>query len=172
MQRPYRKQRPAGMTLPEAFRYYMPDDPPDEGCWEWAGGTRDWCGYGILSHSESPTGKVRAHRLSYEIFIGPIPEGNVIRHTCDNPPCVNPNHLVPGTQAQNVRDSVERRRWGHRGEKIQGSRHYSTRLTESDVLEIRRLCAEGVMQTELARKYGVCDGTINMIAARKTWKHI
>lgn len=74
------------------------------GCVEWTG-RRDPDGYGFLTWKNKPT---RAHRLSYETSVGPIPDGLLLRHTCDNPPCVAPNHLTPGTVSDNVWDMIRR----------------------------------------------------------------
>lgn len=77
------------------------------GCWEWTR-YRNKKGYGSVwrdGHFE------RVPRVSYEIFVGPIPEGLLILHRCDNPPCFNPDHLFPGTQAINIQDSVKKGRW-------------------------------------------------------------
>jgi hypothetical protein len=79
----------------------------DTGCWEYAGKRNDR-GYGIARER-------RAHRISYEHHHGPVPAGLFVRHSCDNPPCVNPEHLQVGTHADNMRDMVQRRRhWRHR----------------------------------------------------------
>lgn len=75
-------------------------------CWEW-GGSRDGHGYGTVSVVDR---NPFVHRFSYETFVGPIPDGHVICHRCDNPPCMNPAHLFIGTQADNVADMVNKGR--------------------------------------------------------------
>ena len=88
-------------------------DVTDSGCWEWRG-TRAVAGYGRISASMWGLRDRSTHRLSYELFYGPIPDGLLIRHKCDNPPCVNPDHLEPGTQQDNMDDMVARgRHWLH-----------------------------------------------------------
>lgn len=77
-------------------------DVTDSGCWEWRGSRND-LGYGFLSGS-------RVHRLMWEVHNGPITEGLVVRHRCDNPPCLRPDHLDVGTQKQNMQDMTERGR--------------------------------------------------------------
>jgi hypothetical protein len=80
------------------------------GCWEWIG-SRDKDGYGRIRGSSH--GKVwvkRAHRCSYEEHVGPIPEGLDVCHHCDNPPCINPDHLYAGTKSENMQDMVQRGR--------------------------------------------------------------
>lgn len=83
-----------------------------EGCWEWDGFRNDH-GYGIVAYKYR---SLRAHRVMYESINGPLPDGQVIRHSCDNPPCVNPGHLLPGTKADNSRDMVDRDRTGNQYE--------------------------------------------------------
>lgn len=69
-------------------------------CWPWTGATRRY-GYGNL---RMPDGNVSAHRVAYADFYGEVPEGRILLHTCDTPPCCNPFHLVPGTQRDNLHD--------------------------------------------------------------------
>ena len=82
----------------------MPE--PNSGCWLWMG-SQAAHGYGMLSVNGKPC---RAHRVSWEMYNGPIPDGLHILHKCDNPPCVNPSHLYAGTHKDNMRDRSERRR--------------------------------------------------------------
>jgi Fe-S-cluster-containing dehydrogenase component len=80
-------------------------------CWEWVRG-KNGVGYGIIYHNKKT---ILAHRISYEIHIGKIPEGRIICHHCDNPGCVNPAHLYAGTYQDNVNDMMKRRR--HKSQK-------------------------------------------------------
>ncbi len=83
------------------------------GCWEWNGSRND-NGYGLFSASRLGYENTRAHRVVYECLVEPVPDHLVLRHKCDNPPCVNPGHLIPGTSLDNSRDMVERERhWRH-----------------------------------------------------------
>lgn len=79
------------------------------GCWEW-GGKRNDSGYGIVNALRHGLQGARAHRVMYELHVGPVPEGEEIRHKCDNPPCVNPDHLEPGTHLMNMDDMTTRGR--------------------------------------------------------------
>jgi hypothetical protein len=88
----------------------------DGGCWEWTGRLFDNTGYGQYSINSRP---VSAHRHSYQVYKGDIPNGLLVRHTCDNRKCVNPDHLIVGTQQDNMNDMVERNR------QSQGNTHYA-----------------------------------------------
>jgi hypothetical protein len=86
----------------------------ETGCWLWTGVTM-WQGYPVLAIGSRKLGtrkQVRAHRLSYEIYNGPIPSGMYVCHKCDVPICINPNHLFLGTAADNIRDMMAKGRWG------------------------------------------------------------
>ncbi len=121
----------------------------------------------IFSGDKETRTKIFAHRLSYIIHKGEIPDGLYVRHTCDNPPCVNPHHLVLGTHLDNIRDMIERGR-GVRGESVG-----SAMLTEEQVHAIRvRHAAGGITLAQLAAIYGVGAITIHCIVQRKTWRHI
>src|SRR5262245_27382487 len=84
---------------------------PFHACWEWVG-CRDHSGYGKLSINRIPQ---YAHRVSYQLFVGPIPDGMQIMHKCDNPGCSRPSHLCAGTLSDNVLDSARKGR--HKGSK-------------------------------------------------------
>ncbi len=131
-------------------------------CWVWTGSTS--ChGYGSISVRGRHTG---AHRFAYETFIGEIPEGLYVCHTCDNRACVNPAHLFLGTHEDNRNDMVAK------GRHARGGRHHWAKLTEADVLDIRRRCAAGVSQKELCAEYGVADSLVSRIVNRLIWTHI
>jgi len=92
--------------LPAIDRFAPKTRRSDNGCIEWTG-ARLPTGYGLFSLD----GRMqRAHRVSYELSFGPIPDGLHILHSCDNPPCVNPAHLRPGTRTENMQDKAERGR--------------------------------------------------------------
>ena len=151
---------PEGSSQEEAFAWYRPGDPPvgpDE-CWDWQGSV-DAYGYGQLR------GK-KAHRLSYEIHAGAIPEGLGIRHTCDRPICVAPQHLIPGTQRQNTDDALDRDRIRR------GERHGQAKLTEDQVVEMRKRHAAGESARSLSQVFGVGAKTAWQVVNRTTWKHV
>ena len=130
------------------------------GCWEWSG-TRNNYGYGIiLEKGEKP---IRAHRFSYELFVGKIPDGMVIMHTCDNPPCVNPEHLKLGTKLDNNRDAHKK------GRRPNGEKSHFAKLTESQVISILN---DTRKQFEIAKDYNVGQDHISRIKSGKQWKHL
>lgn len=102
--------RPPKLTLNEKMDQ-IGWDVTEAGCWEWRGRKLP-SGYGTIANP-GESSWLYLHRLMYERYVGPIPEGLLIRHKCDNPPCSNPDHLETGTHADNMRDMVERGR--HRG---------------------------------------------------------
>jgi hypothetical protein len=127
-----------------------------EDCWLWEAGTHKF-GYGEF---RSRGVLYRAHRFSYELAFGPIGPGVEVLHTCDNPRCVNPDHLYIGSQADNGRDTAVRDRVGTR------------KLTPSDVHEIRHLIDRGDSLASIARTYGVSGTCIGWIKTGKNWKYL
>lgn len=155
------------MELLEKFNSRLPVHLPDNKCWEWEG-CLDAYGYGVLSHK----GKVlKAHRLAYEVhYAEPLSEMHCL-HKCDNRKCVNPNHLFAGTNADNVRDKVEKGRC-YTG-KQKGEKNGHSKLTDSQVVEIRNLHRTGGYTTyRLAKMYGVHRSTISYIINNKTYTHL
>lgn len=129
------------------------------GCIEWRGGFfAD--GYGQVHWNHK---KHRVHRLSYELFVGAIPEGHVVRHQCDNPKCMNPEHLIVGTVAENNNDCRQR------GRNARGEGHPQSKLTNQQVLEIFNSTDSNI---QLAKKYGVTEMTTGRIKCGKLWVHI
>lgn len=131
-------------------------DPATQ-CWIWQGALRP-NGYGQINSR-------RAHRVSYETFNGPIPAGHVVMHKCDNPPCVNPEHLVTGTQADNMRDMRVKGRDNY----LLGQEHSRAKLTEADVRAIR---SDKRTRQVIADEYGVTRKAIEKIIYRERWTHI
>ena len=106
-----RKDRPLRVRLEEIGWTVT-----DNGCWEWRGG-RSETGYGIFTAERLGYDRVTAHRAMYESIHGELDDTLVVRHKCDNRPCVNPDHLESGTHADNMGDMAERKRSGHLWEK-------------------------------------------------------
>lgn len=138
-----------------------------DGCWEWTG-FRDPNGYGRLSVADEKGRRpVLAHRLSWELAFGSIPDGAGVLHRCDNPPCVRPDHLFLGDQKANMIDCSQKKRTTF------GERSTSARLDANQVREIRERYAEGTdTYQSLAATYGVGAATIADVVARRTWRHI
>lgn len=130
-----------------------------DGCHIWVGAKLPR-GYGVY-RPYGRRGKRRyAHRHAWEIANGPIPEGMAICHRCDNPSCVNPDHLFMGTQADNMRDMAAKRR------STFGEANSQAKLKYSQVLEIR---ASRVSRREVAALYGISTGHVGLIRSGKRW---
>lgn len=140
-------------------RFWAKVDRRDaSGCWEWQAARRN--GYGSFSLGGRAGTMVSAHRFSWELSNGQIPTGKVVRHKCDNPPCVNPSHLVIGSHGENMRDMAER------------ERSSKTVLTADEVRNIRALGAAGTSQSAIAGSFGVTKGTVGHILRGDTWRHV
>ena len=142
--------------------------PSHDGCWEWVGGTSS-AGYGLIKVN----GKTRyTHRLMHMIHNQfPTQEKPNVCHTCDNPQCCNPDHLWSGDDADNIQDASQKGRLATELPELQGEKHHQSKLTESDVVEIReRYAAETISQSELADEYGVTQGQVGGIVRGEKWK--
>ena len=149
-----------GLSDAERFnRRYKVD--PATGCWIWSASTNS--GYGQIRIRGQ---LVLAHRVSWLLHVGD-PAGLVVCHRCDNPLCVNPEHLFLGTQADNLADMILKGRDRKIG--LKGEDHNFAKLVAADIVQIR---ASDQTDTALARTFNVSRATVHDIRRRKTWKHI
>lgn len=133
---------------------------PVSGCHEYQG-TRCRQGYGYISDELGKTR--RAHRQIFKHFNGEIPDGLVVRHTCDNPKCCNPDHLILGTHKDNAMDSKLR------GRNARGSKNWYSKLTERDVYSIKKMLKVGGKPSDIAKIFNTSKGNINKIRSGKAW---
>jgi hypothetical protein len=140
--------------------------PPEDGCWTWNGATLG-DGYGVIGHGKSKV--VRAHRLSWEMAKGTIHDGMFVCHHCDNPPCVNPDHLFLGTALDNTRDMDNKGRRINRP--VRGERQGLAKLTSNSVIRIR-IVAGSLSAEKIAKAIGVSKKCVLNVIHNKTWTHI
>ncbi len=182
---------PPKYTKSPAERFW-PRVQKTETCWLWTG-NRPNNRYGRFN--VSPVQSTGAHRFAYELTYGPIADGMLVCHKCDNPACVRPDHLFLGTPAENSADMVSKGRQARgdthmsrtrpetlkRGaqngmrmhpELVQGERNPRAILTNSQVLEIRRMYNEGQTMASISRHFGVGHHVVRHIVHRLTWKHL
>lgn len=139
----------------------------ESGCHEWQG-CRQRKGYGRFGITPGQT--VQAHRFAYELAYGSFPEDLCVLHRCDNPACCNPEHLFLGTRIDNNVDMRAKGR-GSTPPLLRGTRNPRAKLTEADVLEIRRRHATREFKTvDLAAGFGVSTHAIEAITSRRNWK--
>lgn len=132
-----------------------------DGCWMWV---KKYTG----NRPRLPvSGKIHtASRVAYMAFKGDIPDGKVVMHTCDNPECTNPEHLVLGTQADNMADMKNKKRAN------KGKDRPKSKLTEADVVLVCEEIANGKSQRQMARELGVSPSVINGVVNGKAWTHV
>lgn len=145
-----------------------------DGCWIWKGAKLGF-GYGMMRFNGRNTG---AHRASWLLHFGEIPEAMFVCHRCDNPGCVRPDHLFLGTHQDNVADAVSKGRQA-RGVSfanrpvLRGEACGASKLTEAQVIAIRAKWEAGnVTKMDLVREFGVTHPTIRRIISRKIWRHV
>lgn len=157
--------------LMDRFQSKIKKDPC--GCWIWTGfiGTT---GYGEMFVDGK---KVRAHRIAYELFNGPIvnlvhtdARGTCVMHSCDTCACVNPEHLTLGTHQDNMRDKKQKGRVV--SHPLLGARHQNSKLKADDIYLIRSLNYVGAGLQQIAEVFGVSRGTVHKVLNGVTWSHI
>ena len=141
----------------------------EDECWECVAMSLNQNGYGQLYANGN---QILAHRFSYQLFHNRLIGDNMfICHKCDNPRCVNPHHLFEGTPQENTADRDKKGR--AKGGGVKGEKHYSCKLTEKQVKEIREKYSQGgTTQQKLAKEYGVAHSLISYIINRRRWTHI
>lgn len=153
------------LPLQERFdQKWIPE--PNSGCWLWTA-AHNGSGYGLISNGPPRTSVWYAHRASWLLHKGEDPGGLWVLHRCDNPYCVNPDHLFLGDPSDNTQDCIKKGR-----SKIYtwyGSRSGMSKLTESAVNIIRK---SNKTNSSLAREYGVSTVTVTLAKNVKTWRHI
>ncbi len=176
------------LTEKEIARFWSKVDKcgPDE-CWLWTGTLYDKDPKDRYPHfhvwRDGRIINLRGARVLWLIVTGEDPGELLVRHDCDNPPCVNPRHLQLGTALDNNRDRAKRNRnrdqWGDRNssrlhpESIpRGARRGSAKLTDEFVREIRVMVGAGITQRAVARQVGVSQGIISEIVNRARWSHV
>jgi hypothetical protein len=180
------------LELKEKVIRYINKGNNKNSCWEWTGCLHH-SGYGVIQFKNI---QYQAHRLMYQFFVGSIPEGLLVCHKCDNPRCCNPAHLFIGTPKENSQDMVKKGRalFGDRNPSrifperrprganhwtklkptniLRGSENPKAKLTERNVIEIRKLRKDGIRIKDLSTRFGVSETHIKYIIYRKSWVHI
>lgn len=152
-------------------------DYPD-GCWNWTGarsgpGWYKGGGYGIIGSCGKNRRGIGAHRVSYMLNVGEIPEGMCVCHRCDNPRCVRPDHLFLGTQSDNMQDASRkgRTRGVLTSQRVSGEKNVKAKLNREQVELIRKMNSDtGEPYGSIARRFGVTSVLIGMIVRRQIWK--
>jgi len=159
---------PKPRPVEERFWDHVSRASPAE-CWEWQGAI-EGSGYGYMTLTRTPRRWVRAHRLSYEMHHGPIPDGLAVCHRCDNRLCVNPAHLFAGTWGDNNADRAARGRG--RENRQHGRANLNAKLTEANVREIISAVASGESQGSVSRRIGISQAQVSKIVHGKSWAHL
>jgi hypothetical protein len=149
-----------GVTLSERWSSYV---EKSDGCWIWSG-SRDTNGYGRLRVNDVPE---LAHRLAWKLLRHDITPGQHVLHRCDNPACVNPAHLFLGDQAANNADKMAKKR--HKFGVSRGEDHGCSKLTEEQVLEIRKSVGSSI---QVGERFGISGRQVRDIRRRKAWAHL
>jgi hypothetical protein len=136
----------------------------EDECWPWTGAS-DGRGYGYLAGTRGQQA-TKAHRLSYELNRGPIPDGLCVCHRCDNPSCVNPSHLFLGTRRGNNADKVRKGRQPHN----RGETNPNARLTGEDAARIKEMYGGGMTQQAIADQFGISQMSVSRIVRGQSWR--
>jgi hypothetical protein len=151
-------------SLADRFWVHVNRHGPDE-CWEWQAAT-ERSGYGRLSGGRRGEKQILAHRFSYQLHNGPIPDGLLVCHSCDNRKCCNPAHLWLGTCAENHADRNRKDR------QAKGETQGSAKLVASDVVAIRQMKAMGLTLGEIAAMFSLSKNHVSRLVQKQNWRHV
>lgn len=163
LQRPLKTKKMIGLSLKERLEKFSKKDE-ETGCIEWIG-SHDVDGYGQTEYKGK---NYRTHRLAYKIYIGSIPKGKIVCHHCDNPSCINTDHLYVGTYKDNAHDRMKRGRSNIKT----GEESSASKLTRARAIELIQRRKNGERSETLAEDYGITIWTVNDIMKGKSWKNI
>lgn len=136
-----------------------------ESCWVWTG-NKNKTGYGQY---KMPGHSYRTHRASWQMAFGPIPKGMQVLHHCDNPSCVNPDHLFLGTHKDNMADCAAKGRIVLPNQV--GENHSGHKLTEEEVRQIKGLLNQ-CSHAQISKMYGISRSVVTRIALKQLWAHV
>lgn len=161
--RPFSRHSDVTNSLQTSFEYYVAPDPVS-GCWLWTGPTfKKRGGYGCFTCRPHGVVQGRAHRVAWAIYRHPISPKEHVLHKCDNPLCVNPDHLFLGDQNTNMQDKVAK------GRQTRGETHGVRKLTENEAISIRN---DQRLYTEIAEDFGISVPTVSDIKRARSWQHL
>lgn len=152
--------------LPLEDRFWKKVNKTDS-CWLWSGGKIE-TGYGVIGAGGKGGKQLFAHRYSYELHKGKIPENMVVMHTCDNPSCVNPEHLLVGTYKDNTQDALKKGRL--KTVFCKGSKNVMSKLKEDDVRFIKQ--HPEIRGKDIAARFNISAQTVCDIRKGRLWSSV
>lgn len=150
------------LPIKDRFMSHVKKSNDPNACWEWIG-AKYASGYGEFNINHK---MYYAHRISYALYVGDIPNDKCVCHSCDNPGCINPDHLWLGTYQDNTNDMISKNRQVH----VKGENHGRHKLSEQEIYQIREMIEQGYSQREIANVFDITIANVSCIKLRKSWR--